>query len=321
MERPLACWKGEERFAGEVLPSLTIILKTGGCRHNRCRMCSYRHERYSGDIPLEKLLLSQLEWVVDHYPVAEIAIVKLYTSGSFFDPDEVPPGVVEQAAKLFIGRLVVAETRPEFVDPARIEAFIAEIDTGLFPTPLFVAMGLETTNDAIREKSIDKGFSFSDFRYAVENARKAGAGIKAYLLHKPLFLTEKEALSDMEQSIRDIAGIADLISMNPCTVQKHTELEFYWKRGAYRPPYLWSVLSVLLSSPVPVSCDPLGGGRSRGPHNCGTCDYEIVKALRDYNLTADRSVLAEIVEKGCECREEWESVLSLEKPYCMPLTC
>ena len=54
MERPLACWKGEERYAGNVLPSLTIILKTGGCRHNRCRMCSYRFERYSGDIPLEK---------------------------------------------------------------------------------------------------------------------------------------------------------------------------------------------------------------------------------------------------------------------------
>jgi radical SAM enzyme (TIGR01210 family) len=181
-------------------------------------------------------------------------------------------------------------------------------------------MGLETTSDPIREKSIDKGFSFSDFMNAVDNARKGGAGVKAYLLHKPLFLTEREALLDMEKSIRVIAGVADIISMNPCTVQKHTELEYYWKRGAYRPPYLWSVLAVLLSAPLHVSCDPVGGGRARGPHNCGRCDYEIVKAIRDYNLTANRSVLAELAERGCECRDEWESVLSLEKPYCMPLT-
>jgi archaeosine synthase beta-subunit len=320
MERPLACWKGEERYAGQVLPSLTIILKTGGCRHNRCRMCSYRFERYSGDIPLEKLLLSQLDWVAHHHPLSEVAVVKLYTSGSFFDPDEVPERVVAEAARLFSGKLVIAETRPEFVDPARIEAFISEIDTGMYPTPLYVAMGLETTNDMIREKSIDKGFSWQDFRHAVDNARKGGAGVKAYLLHKPLFLTEQEALLDMEQSIRESAGVADIISMNPCTVQKHTELEYYWKRGAYRPPYLWSVLAVLLSATVPVHCDPVGGGRARGPHNCGTCDYEIVRAIREYNLTADRQNLVEAFETGCECKEEWESVLSLEKPFCMPLT-
>ena len=111
------------------------------------------------------------------------------------------------------------------------------------------------------------------------------------------------------------AGLADIISMNPCTVQKHTELEYYWKRGAYRPPYLWSVLAALLSATVPVHCDPVGGGRARGPHNCGRCDYEIVSAIREYNLTADRQNLVEAFETGCECREEWESVLSLEKPY------
>jgi hypothetical protein len=181
-------------------------------------------------------------------------------------------------------------------------------------------MGLETTSDRIREKSIDKGFSFSDFMRAAGRAREGGAGVKAYLLHKPLFLTEREALHDMEQSIREIVGVADIISMNPCTVQKHTELEYYWKHGAYRPPYLWSVLAVLLSAPVPVSCDPVGGGRSRGPHNCGTCDYGIVKAIREYNLDPDKGILGEIFEKGCACREEWERVLSLEKPYCMPLT-
>jgi len=320
MERPLACWSGEERYQGEIIPTLTVILKTGGCRHNRCRMCSYRFERYAASAALPELLISQLDWVDHHYPLSGIAMVKIYTSGSFFDPGEVPPAVVDEVARRFAGKLVVAETRPEFVETARIEAFIGAIDTGAHETPLTIAMGLETTNDAIREKCIDKGFTFSDFGSAVDRARAGGAGVKAYLLHKPLFLTEAEALADMQHSIRDIMDIVDVVSMNPCTVQRHTELESAWKQGEYRPPYLWSVLEILLSAPVMVSCDPVGGGRSRGPHNCGTCDHEIVRAIRAYNLTGDRSVLWDVVEKGCRCRDEWEYVLARERPYGMPLT-
>jgi len=320
MERPLACWKGEERYRGEVIPTLTIILKTGGCRHNRCRMCSYRFDRYATSASLPELLISQLDWVDHHYPLSGIAMVKIYTSGSFFDPEEVPPAVVREAARRFAGKLVVVETRPEFVDSDRIGAFTSAIDTGVHETPLTVAMGLETTSDAIREKSIDKGFTFDDFSSAVERARAGGAGIKAYLLHKPLFLTEAEAMADMQDSIRNIMDLVDRISMNPCTVQRLTELEFSWKRGEYRPPYLWSVLEILLSAPVMVSCDPVGGGRARGPHNCGTCDYEIVKAIRAYNLTEDRKDLWDVVGKGCRCREEWEYVVARERPYCMPLT-
>jgi radical SAM enzyme (TIGR01210 family) len=321
MERPLACWEGKDLHHGEVLPSLTLILKTTGCQYNRCRMCGFRHERYIGtEGEPGELILSQLQWVFDHHDLREIQMVKIYTSGSFFDPAEIPPEIAGKVADLFVGKLVVAETRPEYVDPCRIEEFINRIDTGAWDTPLFVAIGLETVSDTVRVKSIDKGFSWQDFLHAAAGARSAGAGIKAYLLHKPPFLTEAEAIDDMKASIRSLGGIADIISMNSCTVQRHTELEYYWKRGAYRPPYLWSVLSILLSSSVMVTCDPVGGGRSRGPHNCGKCDHEIVKAIRTYNLTNDRKILSEFYEMGCGCREEWEFVLSHEMPFSMPLT-
>jgi radical SAM enzyme (TIGR01210 family) len=321
MERPLACWEGQDRYHDGILPSLTLILKTTGCRHNRCRMCSYRHERYTvTDGDPAGLILSQFGWVQEHHDLSKFRMIKIYTSGSFFDPGEVPPEAARAAADLFAGKLVIAETRPEYADASRIEEFIARIDTGEWERPLTVAIGLETITDAIREKSIDKGFSWQDFLQAAEEARKGGADIKAYLLHKPLFLTESEARDDMEKSIKALDGIADAISMNPCTVQRNTELEYYWKRGAYRPPYLWSVISVLLSSPVLVTCDPVGGGHARGAHNCGTCDHDIVNAIRTYNLTADRRLLADVNELECGCREEWEFVLSHEMPFSLPLT-
>lgn len=320
MDRPLACWEGSDRYRDEILPSLTIILKTSGCRHNRCRMCSYRFERHASGGDAAGQIRSQLRWVKEHHDLQGIRMVKIFTSGSFFDPAEVPPEAAVETADLFSGKLVVAETRPEYVSGDRIGEFCSQLDTGSFDTPLMVAMGVETSSDFIRDKCIDKGFSWEDFLHAAGEARRGGAGVKAYLLHKPLFLTESEAREDMDRSIRDLSGIVDTVSMNPCTVQRNTEVEYYWRRGAYRPPYLWSVLSILLASPVTVTCDPVGGGKARGPHNCGRCDREIVKALREYNLTGDRDLLAGAFDTGCGCRDEWEHVVSHEMPYAMPLT-
>ena len=322
-ERPVAHWRGQERYGNELLESLTIIFKSGGCSWSKCRMCSYHHERYSGQQPadiLSRYLSAQLSWVLNHYNFEEYQMVKIFTSGSFFDPQEIPPGFLYEVAKTFKGKLIIAETRPEFIETEVISRFIDTIDNGNWKIPLYCAIGLETSNDRIREKSINKGFTFSDFIKSAEILHSAGAGVKAYLLFKPLFLTESEAMIDMKISIKEAMTYADIISMNPCTVQRYTELEYYWKRGAYRPPYLWSVLSLLMDAPVHITCDPLGGGQKRGPHNCGKCDYEIVKAIRDYSLNADRDLIRTMLEIPCNCKKEWEYVLSSEKNYCLPLT-
>ncbi|MCA9703370.1 MAG: archaeosine biosynthesis radical SAM protein RaSEA [Methanolinea sp.] len=321
-EKPLACWKGSDRFEEEVVSTLTVILKTAGCTWNRCRMCSYRNVRFStaGEEQSNDLILGQLRWVKANQRLDTVDMVKIYTSGSFFDPREVPPEAFEETARLFSGKVVIAETRPEHVDRDRVAGFISHLDSARWETPLYVAIGLETTNDFIREKCIDKGFSMAQFQSAAGEASRGGAGIKTYLLMKPPFLTESEAISDMKSSIQAIAGTVDMISMNPCTVQRNTDVERFWKQGAYRPPYLWSVLEVLRDSPVYVGCDPVGGGHARGPHNCGTCDYDIVKGIRDYSLSGDHALLDSLFHTSCHCKNEWETVLSLEKPYCMPLT-
>lgn len=321
-EKPLACWKGKEYYKGEILSTLTVILKTTGCSWNRCLMCGYRHERFptGSASEMSALISRQIAWVQHSYRDTEYQLVKIFTSGSFFDPREVPPDAREAVARAFRGKVVVAETRPEFVQEEPISTFLETIDDGSWDQPLYIAMGLETTDDGIREKCIDKGFSFEDFCIAAQHAREGSAGVKAYLLMKPLFLTEKEAIDDMIRSIREASAVSDLISMNPCTVQNRTEMEYYWKKGAYRPPYLWSVIHVLAHAPVHVLCDPVGGGHARGPHNCGRCDRGMVDAIRDYSLTYDKDLLIAVMNEECACREEWEFVLQREMPWCMPLT-
>ena len=320
---PLACWRGRERHEGTIRECLTVIFRTSGCRWNRCLMCSYRHERFPTGLSIEsqeKDLLAQLAWVQEQHKPDSYQMVKIFTSGSFFDPREVPPAVRLRIAAAFFGKIVIAETRPEFVDADSIAPFLAAIDDGSWNMPLVCAIGLETTDDKIREKCIQKGFLLSDFNAACERARASGTGVKAYLLFKPLFLTEREAVEDMKRSIRQVSGQVDMISLNPCTVQRRTELEWYWKKGAYRPPYLWSLLDILQDSPVHITCDPVGGGRHRGAHNCGACDNGIVKGIQDYSLTGDRDLVASLLETECACKEEWHVVLDREMPFCMPLT-
>ena len=320
--KPLASWSGRDRIGDRILDSFTVILKTGGCAWSRCRMCSYRHERYSGlsAKDLSARLMEQLAYIRTHADLRQAELVKIYTSGSFFDPVEVAPEVRSAAAELFRGKMIIAETRPEYVDAGVLEEFSSQIDDGTHEKPLSVAIGVETSNDAIREKSIQKGFSWAQFLHAVGEARRAGAGVKGYLLMKPPFLTEQEAVQDMQRSIADLRPHAHLISLNPCSVQRQTELERLWKQGEYRPPYLWSILAVIRASPVHLTVDPLGGGSSRGAHNCCSCDAEILKGIRDYSLSGDRTLIEEISRMECACKPEWAFVMEREKPFCMPLT-
>jgi len=316
--KPLAVWEGSDRIQDSVVDSLTIILKSNGCSWNGCRMCSYRHERYTQAEKKDSAehMLAQLDYVARNYDYTKCSVIKIYTSGSFFDTTEVPEHVRETVARQFAEKTLIVESRPEYTDAEIISEFCEPLNPD---DPLYIAIGLETSNDEIRDRSIHKGFSFEDYKQATKQIHTSGARVKTYLLQKPAFLTEQEALTDMHSSITDIVPYTDLISLNPCTVQRNTELEFLWKQGSYRPPYLWSVLDVLIRAPVHVTCDPLGGGKRRGPSNCSVCSKEIVHGIYDYSLTSDRELLRSLAEIECDCKAAFEFVLAHERSYNMPL--
>lgn len=319
--RPVAAWIDRERRGEAVVPALTLILKSGGCGWNRCLMCGYRHFRYPGDeASLAELFGGQLGWIGERFAGRDYGIVKIFTSGSFLDPREVPPSLRREILRAFRGRDVIVETRPEFVTGEVVRECLEDLDTGSGPVSFGIAIGVETSDDGIREKCIDKGFSFGDFVDASRIARRAGASVKAYLLQKPPYLTEREAIEDVIRSVDDVLPHADAISLNPCTVQKGTEVERLWRSGSYRPPYLWSVILALSRAKAPVICDPVGGGTPRGPHNCLSCDGVLVEGIRDYSLSGDRSLLEALLAVDCGCKREWEFVLGAERPFCMPLT-
>jgi hypothetical protein len=311
-ERPptevAAYWTGEDLLDGVPTKTHTIIFRTRGCYwglKGGCTMCGYIADAASRP-PTPEDLLAQFESVsrrIDH------GIVKIFTSGSFFDPGEVPYGVRDRILSELnnYADKIIVETRPEFVTDRAVAGAKVQADS------LEVAIGLETSNDAIRNNSINKNFQFGDFVKASETARAHGVTTKAYLMMKPPFLAERDALEDMVRSALDAAPYAGTISMNLCNVQKGTLVEELFLRKAYRPPWLWSVVEVLKRvhgrTGSAMTSDPLAAGAARGPHNCGKCDAAFSDAIRKYSLTQDVSVFDSL---DCDCKPLWEKVLELE---------
>jgi conserved hypothetical protein TIGR01210 len=319
---PTRVWLDEDNTPDGVYDSLTIILNTGGCRWARaggCTMCGYVAESVEGGTVPHEDLMQQVEHCLDHeakHAEEPAGQVKIYTSGSFLDEREVPAETRQAIAEAFADRdRIVVESLPDFVTRDRVAEFT---DRGVETD---VAVGLETATDRVRHDCINKYFDFADFEDAAAEARRAGAGVKAYLLLKPPFLSERQAVADMKQSVRRCGAVTGVhtVSMNPTNVQQYTMVEDLYHAGGYRPPWLWSVAEVLESTAdedVIVVSDPVGAGSDRGPHNCGECDERVQRAIKDFDLRQDPSVFE---QASCACEATWEAVLERERSYSMPL--
>ncbi|RXK52008.1 archaeosine biosynthesis radical SAM protein RaSEA [Halorientalis pallida] len=320
---PTRVWIDEDNTPDGVYQSLTIILNTGGCRWARaggCTMCGYVAESVEGGSVAHEDLMAQIDVCLDHEQENAkdpSGLIKIYTSGSFLDEREVPAETRRAIAETFADRdRIVVESLPDFVDREKIEDFTAhDLETD-------IAVGLETATDRVRRDCVNKYFEFSEFERAAADARDAGAGIKAYLLMKPPFLSEPDAIEDMKRSVRKCAAVegCHTVSMNPTNVQRHTMVEDLFHDGGYRPPWLWSVVEVLKSTAdgedVIVVSDPVGHGSDRGAHNCGECDDRVQKAIKDFDLRQDPSVFEQV---SCDCERTWELVLERETGYNQPL--
>jgi len=311
--RPVRAWIEEDRVLGERGRALVVVLATRGCswalsEHGGCSMCGYIYEGVKGDVSSEQIV-NQFKGAYRKASSAKPPMaVKIFTSGSFLDENEVPEDAQNEIL-WFISKdprvkEVVLETRPSFVTVENVSRCVQ----ALKGKQLTIAVGLETVNDKVR-KVINKGFTFMEFKKAMDVAKALGARVKVYLLVKPPFLREEEAIIDTENSIITLSEMGvDVISLNPCTVHKGTFVELLWKKGDYRPPWLWSLVKIIQDVyreiDTTLICVPVASGSPRGPHNCGVCDKRVDGALRKFSLSQN---VSEIEKLSCSCKPEWES--------------
>ena len=318
---PSAKWVAPARVGREQGTALAVVLSTIGCAHARsdsggCTMCSYLLDGVQ-DMPTSEQIVAQFKTAMSELESKKSPLsVKIYTSGSFLDEEEIPADARSEILRLIAEddriREVVIESRPEYVT----DSTLSDIRKILGDRIIEIGMGLESASDTVRTVCINKNFDLQMIKNSLKTAKNYNIGARAYVLLKPPLLTERDALLDAISTVEVARSLGvTTVSLNPVNIQKDTFVERLWTRGNYRPPWLWSVIEVLREASstsdewMKIVCDPVAGGKKRGPHNCGQCDGEIVKSIRQFSLTQDPYLLQTLT---CDCEAQWKHVLKHE---------
>ncbi len=311
--RPVACWSEKDIIKGKIVDTFVIIFRTRGCTwcyKSGCSMCGYFNDSAWEKVS-DSEIFSQYKTAMEKYKGQRF--VKIFNSGSFLDETEISKDVRDKILNDLSKKIdkISFESRPEYVT----EKNILEIKETLKDTIIEIGIGLETSDDNIRQEIINKGFSFKDFKRSADLLKKHSIRLKTYVLIKPPFLTEKESIDDVINTVKKIKDLTNVISFNPCNVQRRTVVEYLWKKNMYRPPYLFSVVKILKESKkivrnsVRLKCDVAGGGKVRGAHNCKNCDKEFLNRISKFSLNQD---IKELKDLDCSCKEKWLDQIEME---------
>jgi radical SAM enzyme (TIGR01210 family) len=312
-EKPISVWKERDSINGEAADVLVMILNGPGCSWYKkvgCTMCGYNVECGDPDEVTVENFVSQTIYALKKY--TNEPYIKIFTSGSFLDPDEIPQAAQEaifkEISRLDLEVRLLIESRPEYVQKhrlIRLMEFVKDIE---------IAIGLESRSDTIRAENIRKGFTWEDYLIAGRTIIDLDLKLKTYLLLKPPFLGEADSIKDAVDSISEIASEFpdSRISINPMNIQTGTEVDVLYKRRLYRPPWLWSLIEVMKrgyessNGSIHLMSSPTAGGRMRGAHNCGKCDTEILKNIEKFSIS-NKIDLLDGLHHGC--RVQWEEYL------------
>ena len=315
---------------GTPCSAATVILRTKGCHwwwSSGCTFCGYFND--TRDDVTEEDLHAQWDWSATKLNgFADVKMVKVYTSGSLLEDREIPVGFQERVLRECAeqGLHLIVESRTEQLTEEKLAWATS------FNDDFTVAIGLEAYDDEVLRFHVNKGFSVRSYDRAVANLKQAGLRVKAYLMFKPPFMSEADALDHIVDWIAAIAEDADEISINPMNIQGGTVIDRLHRARQYRPPWLWSLVEMIRRAHPIVHPEggvngdadqisrlivhPTAGGRVRGSHNCGTCDADVVAAIERYAVSGD---LLEFDGLSCECETRWAADLDLERALPVPL--
>lgn len=256
--------------------------------------------------------------------------LKLYINGSFFNEEELCSDVAVDfintvKMKLAITKVSI-ESRPEFVSVKKIENLIEKTNL-----EYEICFGIESTNDIIRNICLNKGVNINQF-YDLVSQLENLCSVKVYLLIKPPFLTEKEAIEDVVNSVNELVsrGIKN-ISYTPIAVQNNTVLEFLLQEKMYRPVWIWSLIEINTRLRDIRETNPQIhlSGLDYFPQpilssfNCDKCSRNLLELLK-----MNRNLMWKDVEDfmNCDCYHKWyndinksSSSVSIEKQIQMAI--
>jgi archaeosine synthase beta-subunit len=228
---------------GKLCSSAVILLTNKECPW-RCLMCDLWKNTLPYTVPAGAIP-QQIEYALSQMGSAPEQ-VKLYNSGSFFDPTAIPVSDYETiATKLLFAERVIVECHPRLVNKRAI-AFKNLLNQQK-RLSLEVAIGLETVHPDVLPR-LNKRFVLEHFASAVRFLREHEISCRAFILVKPPFLTETEAVEWTVKSAEYAFNLgAAVVSIIP-TRAGNGAMDRLVESGEFLPPRLSTIEAALESA-------------------------------------------------------------------------
>lgn len=227
----------EERSArGDVVRSAGVLLTNKECPWH-CLMCDLWKHTLAQTVP-SGAIPAQIA-----YALARLGIqaeqVKLYNSGSFFDPGAIPPADYPAIARaVSFARQVIVEAHPRLIGEKALRF------RDLLDGSLELALGLETVHPQVLPR-LNKRFTLEQFAASCAFLRKAGIQVRAFVLVQPPYMKEEAAIEWSVESARfAFASGVEVVSLIP-TRPGNGALDALIKSGEFIPPRLSALESSL----------------------------------------------------------------------------
>lgn len=184
---------------------------------------------------------------------------------------------------------------------------------------IFFELGLETSNELIRENNLLKKISNDKFIKTIELIHSFDMGVIVNLLVGIPFLTRKEQVEDVLASIEwCIMNNVDEIDLFPINVKPYTLLKELYDSGEYDVISHWLLIEVLNSIPEEYlskiylawygnrELEYTNGESSIFPKSCDLCHDTLMKFYSQFLSNNDKDYRKMLInkllsEKKCNC--------------------
>lgn len=310
--------------------ALTITLSPTGCewaQKGGCTMCGEFEGSYKEKILVRdpKFHISQFAmaigdpqiWMAAKSENRNISWLRINQEGNFFNKAEMNPtaqfAILNLATHIRGLKKITVESRPQYLTEEVVKNISRTFKNS--DIQFEIGMGLEAKNEIIRNVCINKQGKNIDFIHAVSLLKQNGISPLAYIIIKPPFLTEAEAIDEAVETAHFAHEIGfERISFEPMSIHPYTLVDALRQTGDYCAPWLWSVVEIAKRCSDISDIVGIGGVGyypipSSYAHNyCDLekdCDEQFLKAIMEYNRTRDISTFDKL---SCKCKVEWENV-------------
>lgn len=304
----------ENRYLDKPYNMPLITLKTKPCHwlttNGGCTTCGYNLVASLKNDVTPQNLINQFNWAFEQINSTEYPFITLTSAGSFMDKEEIPDDIRFKMLNILSDKgfkHLNFESRPEYLtNYARLSKLHEH-----FEGNISVGIGLESSNDFIRQGCLNKGYKIRVFLKAIETLNKSNISFDTYVILGKPFLNRRENIEDAVNTINFAFDHgAEWAILMVSNIQPYTLSNWLWRRRLFQIPSIWDAIEVisLLSDdrkhqvlikgidkalPTPITFST----------TCPKCNKTINDRIRNWNLTGDYDLLKSCKE-FCDCWTE-----------------